>query len=78
MIDPRGMTLQDWTDSMTFELEREDSGTVAPMVGDDWREWGERVIRLLVQNQQHAPAPDQFDDWREWGQRLQLYLGSAS
>lgn len=78
MIDPRGMELADWCDSVAYDVEQESNGSLPILVGDAWQEWGVRVINLLVPNQQHAPDPLQYSDWREWGERLVLYLGTNS
>lgn len=78
MIDPQGMGLRDWTDSMSFELERLSSGVPAVIEGDDWRGWARRAISLLIPTQQHAPDPDSFDTWQEFGERFSMYLGSNS
>lgn len=77
MISPVGLTLQDWADSITFELET--SGAV-PRLDDaeNWREWGTSLIRLSLPNRQDAPTPDGFDDWFAWAERFVGFLGANS
>ncbi len=78
MISPRGMSLGDWCDSMTYDLESEDNGSVPRLDGLDWRGWAVRAIALTTQRQQDAPDPYGFDDWRDWAERFQLSLGGNS
>lgn len=78
MIDPRNMSLRDWTDSMTLELEVD--GSVPRLDDIDWRGWATAVSRLSVPNQQDAPDPFSYaqEDWREWAVRFSQYLGANS
>lgn len=68
-IDPRGMTLTDWTDNMSFILdkmvlvERLDNE-------EEWREWATNIIDTPTFEGQNVPNPYQFDDWREWAMRF--------
>lgn len=68
-IDPRGLTVTQWTDAMTLQLTgmsqppRLDSPTV-------WQQWA-----LVVSQSPHIalfnpPNPLQYRDWREWAERF--------
>lgn len=65
MIDPRGMTVLDWTDSMAPVLDR--YGVTARL--DDptqWREWGRLICDIPAVRAQAPPEPEMFDDWMMW------------
>lgn len=71
MIDPRGMTLTDWADSVI--LSTSDAWAFGRLDGDNWQDW---AVAFLKGNysQQNAPDPYQFEDWREWAMRAYLML----
>lgn len=68
MINPVGMTLLDWADSVilatpdTWALGRLDDP-------DRWQDWAMGLVRASSTTQCALPDPFQFDDWREWAQR---------
>jgi hypothetical protein len=65
MIDPRGMGLIDWADSLilsvgdAFAFGRLDDET-------EWQGWATSFLRATPFTQRTLPDPYQFDDWREW------------
>ena len=65
MIDPRGMGLIDWADSVilsvgdAFAFGRLDDETM-------WQGWATSFLRATPFTQRTLPDPFQFDDWREW------------
>lgn len=69
IIDPRGLSVIEWTDFMTDEL----LGFSLPPRLDDpttWQTWALSVCqspRIAVFN---PPNPRQFTDWREWADRF--------
>lgn len=68
-IDPRGMTVIEWTDRMALPLD----SMVIPERLDDpkqWREWATNILDTPNFEGQNAPNPYQFDDWREWAMRF--------
>ncbi len=68
-IDPRGMTVIDWTDNMGFVLDK----MVIPERLDDptkWRGWATNILDTPSFEGQNAPDPYQFDDWMEWAMRF--------
>ena len=70
-IDPRGLDVIDWTDSMAlllpsdFNLMRLDDEA-------DWRRWGDNVVESSTIAAQSPPKPYNFDDWREWAFQFNL------
>lgn len=69
MIDPRGMGLRDWADSVILA-----SGDAWPFgaLKDEarWQEWAVNLARAPAFAQQVLPNPYQFSDWREWAMRV--------
>jgi len=69
MIDPRGMTVTQWTDAMAIDL----TGKSSPPRLDSaatWQQWALTVIqspRIAVTN---PPNPLQYADWLEWAIRF--------
>jgi len=68
-IDPRGLTLRQWADTMslvldkTIQVERLDHN-------EEWREWATNILRTPSIEGQNVPNPYQFNDWREWAMRF--------
>jgi hypothetical protein len=71
MIDPRGMTVFEWTDAMSINLDSPNGAFVPALIDpenpDEWRTWAAEVVRALGSN---APDPAYFADWREWAMRF--------
>jgi len=68
-IDPRGMTVTEWTDRMAAPL----STMVIPERLDDpdkWREWATNILDTPNFEGQNAPNPYQFDNWMDWAMRF--------
>lgn len=68
MIDPRGMTLRDWADSVILSIPDVWS---LPRLDDEarWQDWAVALLRAQPFATQVVPDPYGFDDWREWAQR---------
>lgn len=65
MIDPRGMTVTDWTDSMVYTLER--YGTVGRLNDPSlWQTWALGAVSIPDVSRQSPPNPTNYDDWLEW------------
>jgi len=65
MIDPRNMSVTDWTDSMVYTLEK--YGTVSRLDDpDQWQNWALGVVAMFVIGQQNPPNPLSYNDWQEW------------
>lgn len=68
MIDPRGMRLLDWADSVI--LAAGNSWSFGRL--DDeakWQDWAVGFVRASDFTQRVLPDPYQFTDWREWAMR---------
>jgi hypothetical protein len=65
MIDPRTMTVTDWTDSMSYSLEQ--YGTISKLQNPaDWQGWALGVVSFFEVGKQNPPNPLNYDDWQEW------------
>lgn len=70
MIDPRGMSVYQWTDAMSFQLA--DTGvTIMKLLREsDWVIWARNLLNNVEFSGLSIPDPDQFSDWREWAVRF--------
>lgn len=68
-IDPRDMTVQDWTAAVTLDLEQ--FGSV-PQLWDEtrWRDWATAVIGMSAISGVVLPDPSGFLHWSEWAARF--------
>jgi hypothetical protein len=65
MIDPRHMTVADWTDSMTYSLEK--YGTISRLDDPEkWQTWALGVVSFFAVGAQNPPNPMEYTDWKEW------------
>jgi len=64
---PTGLTLQDWADQVSLDLDR--YGAMSKIAGDEWQNWG---VQLLNNSSlgHNIPNPYQFDNWSDWAERL--------
>lgn len=64
---PVGISLMDWADSVTFDL---DGYVVAQkiMSEDDWQNWAVQFTAAASLSGNNPPNPYQFDDWQVWAQ----------
>ncbi len=68
MIDPRGLTFQEWSDAIIFTLPT--SWQLSDAVPeDDWRVFAAQLMRVPELSSRIVPDPSQFTDWREWAER---------
>ena len=65
MIDPEGMNLLDWADSVILELGTPD-GIGRLDSWQDWQEWAAGLVRASPFTQRSLPDPYAFTDWRDW------------
>ncbi len=73
MIDPRGMSLLDWTASVI--LDNGDAWSFGQLQDEsEWRDWAVNFIRASPFAQRAVPNPYFFDDWREWAMRSYTML----
>lgn len=75
-IDPRGLNVIDWTDSMIFPLL--DLATPPKLNNEDeWQHWALQVIQSPMLSNLNPPDPRHFDDWREWAIRFNQQLNKS-
>lgn len=68
MIDPRGMSLLDWADSVI--LSNGDAWSFGRLLDEnEWQPWAAAFVRAQPFAQRRPPDPYQFTDWREWAMR---------
>ena len=70
-IDPRGLSLIDWADSMAHLLPS-DLNLIRLDNEDAWHRWGANIIESPTIAAQSPPRPYNFDDWREWAFQFNL------
>lgn len=69
IIDPRFLTVQDWTDSMVFPIK--DKAQIERLNDPNaWKEWAFNLIQYGRISFFDPPDPRFFDDWREWAFRF--------
>ena len=75
MINPTGMTLTDWADSVILTVGNAWS---FPRLDDEsqWQDWGVSVLRAFAERS--PPNPYEFSDWREWAMRMYPILEKAT
>ena len=69
MINPVGMTWQDWASSVILDTEASWSFGV-PTSETDWREFAVGFVRAPSFAQRVLPDPYEFSDWRDWAMRV--------
>lgn len=68
-INPTGLTVTDWCDSMSFVL----STVMTPqklLDPEEWKPWARNVIQSPALAVFNPPNPDDFDRWDEWADRF--------
>lgn len=69
IIDPRGLTVTDWCDSMALQL----SAVMIPeklLAPERWQDWARNVVQVPAISAFQPPSPNGFDDWSEWAFRF--------
>lgn len=67
MIDPRDMTVLNWTDRMAQLLPFPVYKLLDP---DGWRHWAHYVMSYPSISTFNPPSPEEYSDWREWAIRF--------
>lgn len=69
MIDPRGLSVIEWTDFMTTPLL---GYSQPPRLDDphDWKIWALMVVQAPRIASFNPPNPLEFADWRQWAERF--------
>jgi len=73
MINPVGMTLRDWADSVILSVG--DAWSFGKLKDEErWQDWAIGFVRASHFTQQVVPDPYQFTDWRDWAMRAYTML----
>ena len=76
MIDPRGMTWQNWA-AAVIQSAADAWHFGAPGPEASWQDFAVGFVRAPVFAQRILPDPYQFSDWREWAMRANPMLEGA-
>ena len=68
MIDPRYLSLQQWTDAAVLTLAT--SAPIPKLLSDDWKSWALVVVSVPSISAFSPPNPANFSRWDEWAQRF--------
>ena len=67
MINPRGMDLRDWADSVILSVG--DAWSFGKLVDEiEWQSWAVAFVQAPPFAQRAVPNPYQFNDWRQWAE----------
>lgn len=76
MINPLGMSWQDWSSSVILAVG--DAWSFGkPPEETAWRDWATGLVRASPFTQRTLPDPYQFSDWRDWAMRAYPMLEST-
>lgn len=66
---PAGMTLTDWADQITFDL---DNQTTLSKLMDErkWQDWAVQFVTVTGLSGYNIPTPYVFDSWKAWADSL--------
>lgn len=68
-IDPREMTVEQWTAAMTLDLEQ--FGSVPQLLDRNrWQDWAATVVGMSAISGVVLPDPYSFREWSEWASRF--------
>lgn len=68
MINPFGMSLRDWADSVVLSVG--DAWGFGKLTDENaWQDWAVAFRQAAPFAQRTVPDPYAFDDWREWAMR---------
>jgi hypothetical protein len=68
VIDPRRLTLTQWTDAVGLTLAT--SAPIPKLQGKDWKSWALNVVEVPTIAALTPPDPRGFLDWRSWAERF--------
>lgn len=70
-IDPQGISIKDWCDSMVHELDS--FGPIPVLQGEeDWQQWAIDLYRYPGIAARNPPDPRGFDDFYTWARQFNL------
>lgn len=68
MINPVGMTLRQWADSVILSVG--DAWCFGKLTDETaWQSWAAGFVRAAPFAQRTVPDPFGFEDWRDWAMR---------
>lgn len=68
-IDPRYMTVQDWTAAVAIDLE--EFGSVPQLLNPAaWQDWAATVVGMSAISGVVLPNPYDFASWGDWATRF--------
>ncbi len=70
MIDPRGMSLVDWADSLVLLVNGQGWAFGRVTNEADWQDWAVGFVRAGGLATRTLPDPHAFTDWRKWAERV--------
>ena len=77
MIDPRNMTLRDWSDSVILSVG--DAWSFGRLDNESlWQDWGVGFLRAGSFATRAIPDPYEFSDWRDWAMRVYPMLETST
>ena len=69
MINPTGMSLRDWADSLVLVVPA--AWSFGKLLDENqWQDWAVGFVRASGITQRVLPDPYQFNDWQEWAMRV--------
>jgi len=68
MVNPLGMELIMWADSISVDFPNDN----IPVLTDEknWKMWGEDLVAAVTFSQNGAPSPAYYEDWFSWAQEV--------
>lgn len=76
MINPAGMTLRDWADSVI--LASNSAWSFGKLQDEErWQDWAVGFVRAAPFAPQIVPDPYQFTHWRDWAMRVYPMLEAS-
>jgi hypothetical protein len=70
MIDPRYLSLVEWTDAVNLTLATLAPITVLRLQSEDWQGWAYTTVSIPAIASFCPPNPKAFTDWRAWAERF--------
>lgn len=74
MVDPRGMDLLGWADSLQVDFPDDDIPILTEP--NNWRTWGNDLTACQTFADNNPPDTNDYDDWFTWAQ--QVYYSMAN
>jgi hypothetical protein len=68
MIDPRHLTVEQWTDAVNLIVAT--SAPVTVLRGNNWKEWAYNTIAIPSVAAFSPPDPSFDADWLTWAERF--------